>query len=89
MIEIRAVDSHKVINFWRGVHHQMPLRIVKGDKPSMRIVVTALTGSLSGDIDLLISKGAELVQRSDREALMKDPEGNEFIVETGTDPANR
>ncbi|MFJ8200011.1 VOC family protein [Streptomyces sp. NPDC096152] len=44
-------------------------------------VVTVVAGTVAEQVQTLIAKGASLVELHDpMEALMKDPEGNRFMV---------
>ncbi|MFJ9849431.1 hypothetical protein [Streptomyces sp. NPDC101150] len=85
MIQIQAVDVDKVTRFWRLVHHQGPLSIVQGDTPAVKLVITPLYGEVADEVQSLIAKGAEFVAELECGVLMKDPEGNEFIVEPNPD----
>ncbi len=84
-IQIQAVDVDRVSSFWRRVHHQDVLSVVKGDAPALRPVVTPISRDLAEEVESLVGKGAEFVKEIDGGVLMKDPEGNEFIVEPNAD----
>lgn len=80
-VHFEAVDTEKMIRFWGNIPGHGAYSVGQAESPAVLPVVTVLVGTIAEQVQLLIGKGASLVEPHDcMHALMADPEGNRFMV---------
>ncbi|MCF3132472.1 hypothetical protein [Streptomyces olivochromogenes] len=70
-----------MIRFWGSIPGHGAYSVGEAKSPAVLPVVTVLAGTIAEQVQILIGKGASLVELHDPvQALMTDPEGNRFMV---------
>ncbi|MBY8888540.1 hypothetical protein K7472_27400 [Streptomyces sp. PTM05] len=85
MLRIEAVDLSRIVRFWNHLHLDTPKQFVLAETPAMRVVAQPLIRSVEDEAAFLVTQGAEIVGEFEDGLLMRDPEGNPFLLEPNPD----